>query len=734
MPIASGAATASFAFLVSREVSFVSRASGDNVVIVLVGEGALELRVNAVFQKRVSVLRVHCASASLFDQDGWLIAVPRHLYSRVEQKLRVLADRVGIPIFDIAGNLDSRAPYPLDVVSRDVTSATLDMAGGTGKLRVSWARPSGSLEESTEVWSAHCCLSEASGVFAPQVLSACPRASGRLRAVAKWVAARAHLVFAVVDTTSVEGQVTASEIWPGLSTTSRAAILLVPSVPSAGSHITQGGAAAGYCAALSIHSLSFSYSSSPSPWAVVDVGLWPAAAEALLPMLHDQLPDYQAFSPLHFPAEVLAGATAYFSQVRRAYSEGRPYMHALIGAGALEADIREAIEGVAELLERFDKEQVPLSEALSSLEQALPSLSSPSALAASVSPKTIVPVGRAGQQLARLAAGRLSSTQWRCDSVKGFEMLCLLDLTDAACVTWLQEKARSQAENNMPSIHCVGLLPGLTAHRAAWDAAAAALAELTSSGDGNSVELGLAILAPLADGSAGASDEEDLLALLDALGSSAVRLCDLAFQLRPRPRSGFCVPARGPPCLSSPGGADLRTLTGASLGAGEVLAVYSFWPIVPSDSGVDRGSQGDEKEVSATGLLDPSYLKPGLLPEVARAGRPYKPGTCASAQGAPSWHLLAHEGAEAAMYRRAAGDFEGRSSAAFHWRESASGPRARLWDLAEGLDGVGRQADASASCARDEHGRDGDNSSYSDENYEDDAAASKLSSSDSQAP
>ncbi|CAE8602862.1 unnamed protein product, partial [Polarella glacialis] len=98
----SGPSAASFTRLVSRGASFVSRITKDKVTFT-VTDGVLELNVNGVFSKQVSILRIRSASAEVFDQDGWSAAVPHHQFARLEEKLRGLAYCAAVPFLGILG-------------------------------------------------------------------------------------------------------------------------------------------------------------------------------------------------------------------------------------------------------------------------------------------------------------------------------------------------------------------------------------------------------------------------------------------------------------------------------------------------------------------------------------------------------------------------------------------------------------------------------------------------------
>merc|ERR1712232_512269 len=51
------------------------------------------------------------------------------------------------------------------------------------------------------------------------------------------------------------------------------------------------------------------------------------------------------------------------------------------------------------------------------------------------------------------------------------------------------------------------------------------------------------------------------------------------------------------------------------------------------------------------------------------------------------FHLCICERLEAALYRRSAGDFDGRKVGDFRWQGSVDGPEARRWELAGEIDG-----------------------------------------------
>ncbi|CAE8605829.1 unnamed protein product, partial [Polarella glacialis] len=221
------------------------------------------------------------------------------------------------------------------------------------------------------------------------------------------------------------------------------------------------------------------------------------------------------------------------------------------------------------------------------------------------------------------------------------------------------------------------------------------------------LELGLAVAVPFGGGvDVAGLDVRDALSVLEALATAPLNAA--AFQLRPRPRTPLVLPAME--VLGQPGAPErppVLTANGCPLGHGEVLASYSLW-------------QAEVPE--RTRLLDPKFLQ-SLSPSVGRSGTSFpSPAISTAGKAGVAWHLVVHESAEAALYRRAAGDFGGRASGAFQWRGPSSGAAASLWALSAELGAVG------ATSGEGQAGNDGrgdkkasDAASNASEHYSDDA-------------
>lgn len=658
-------AVAPFTKLVSRGVNLVDRIN-KNAIVYTLAEGGIVLRINKVFVKRVLVLRMHAPNSIILDQDDWPVAVPFHQFARVEERLRSLANNVGVPVFTITHCDMDPASFTHTGVTRDCTTATLEMPAGTGILKISWARASARLTEELIVWSALEAASDNTAVLASCFLRSHPSARKQLRDAATWVMTRASGVFVIVHATSIEGQAIASEAWPELSKTNRAAILLVPSVvvDPISSH---GGAAAGYSTALALHQVFGS--SEDAHVAFVDANVWPNVSELILPVIREHLAPPRPEMVLSFPRDALSNADEFLSKVQSAYCNSRPYVHSFIGAGAAEAEISEAVEGAIDKVSRLQKilgTAVP-PPTFATIEAALPHQAGlrqmPPAQRARKQRRTLLPIGRGAVALADLVEKRLCN-QWRIDcSEWQTDCLAVVDFTDTEVLPWFRRaQARAETDDGPWCVHMLALLPAAKAPHTQWETTAAPLAMAMS---GDVLDLGLAVCASLESGC------KRLLTLLEAI--STVRLHDIAFQLRPRPRAGLAFAANQ--LLEND---ELLTLAGDTLAFGDVLASFSMWPTACL-----------EATVEVAGLLPATYLQPGLPPDVARAGVSYE--SCLIASGAaeqkiPSsygiWHFCTSEETEAALYRRAAGDFEGREAGDFEWQGEEDGPQARLWELA----------------------------------------------------
>lgn len=664
--------------------------------------------MNGAFAKRVKILRIHHATACIFDQDGWKAAVPHHAFARLEEKLRGLAERAAVPVFKVS-RAARGSDRKRDSAACTDTSVTLELPGGTGDLRLLWNGPHGEFEEVVSLWPAvRLAARGATVAVSTQVLSASPSAREVLGAVAAWISAKSAAVVLVVDAATVEGQLLASEVWPQLSGILRAAVVVTPVCPTEGQSLLphHGGAAAGYCLAKALHSILPSNEgadSSDTPcMALVSTAVWSSTAATLLPVLQEQLttgrPQSEGGFLLCLPAGVDSGACRFLEQMRDAYDASRPYVHALIGTGAMEADVQGAFSGAYEAMQRLVQigDSRPSSPALKLLED---SVASPAASRLegrwrtalfTGTQKTLVPVGRAAQLLAELAKECLGEF-WAVGALlpEDAECLVVFDLADAACMTWLAE-AEKDGGGEL-SIHCLALLPDCSAGRLHWDAAAAPLAALAH---GDCVELGLALAAPFGTGTA-----QEIIGLLQAL--ACVNFHTAAFQLRPKPRAGFALPVRWQCCdgKAEPPEGRLETLSGTAAADAGVLASFSLWPTLPA---------ADHRSVAQGFTLSPQLLRPELLPAVACAAAPYEPRAAADDRMITppvTWHLCTHEGLEASLYQRAVGDFAGRADAEFRFHSAGDGPQRRLWELACELLGekMDEASNASASPSGASH-------------------------------
>jgi hypothetical protein len=691
----------SFTKLISRDLHFVDRIN-KNAIVYSLDDTGLVLRVNKVFVKRVLILRIHARTSVVLDQDDWPIAVPSHQFSRIQQRLGALACSAGVPIFTVVHCDVDPAAFTHTAATRDLTSVTLEMLGGTGTLQVSWSRVSTKLVEELTLWPATGVTSDGASILASAFLCShavadlfldqstdqpleLKLAMKQLRDAAVWAASRAADAFLIVDTGSIEGQAIASVVWPQLRECHRAAILLVSPPPMDGTvMVGHGGAAAGYSTAFTLHQILGNESDDVAPVAFVDASVWPVASQMLLPVLREQLAQDQARAGriLSIPQVALSHTHSFLTSIQTAYCSSRPYIHSFSGAGVQEAEISEAIEGATGRVHHLEELIVALPPPahIARIESALPKLKSNAGKPllnqkGQQLRKTLLPIGNAACLLARMVEEHLGSL-W-CVESSGWQQNCLvvMDFTDPKALTWLKaaEKEahrRTQSGEGLWCGHMIALVPACRAPHASWETAAEPLAMVMS---GDVLELGLGIVVSVD------SNQECWLALMEALAS--VRLHDVAFQLRPRPRVSLGFVA-----YHALDDHTLLTLTGDIISSGDVLASFSLWP---------SGRMPDDEANSSrcNGLLLAHFLEPTLPPDIARGGVFYENSLQPVCPGAGGWHLCTCESMEASLYRRAAGDFDGRENGEFKWQGSDDGPQAQLWELA---------AEISRSSARDD--------------------------------
>ena len=326
---------------------------------------------------------------------------------------------------------------------------TLRMPRGSGELRLSWAwagpageadgeaEEEGGLEEVLELWpGARLAAEGASVVLASAALAEGSQARALARAAAAWAATQADVTVAVVDASSVDGQVLATEVWPQLPGAKRVAVLLTPPLSA--------GAAASFSTALALQPVLAGLE--PSHVAVVGERDWARVGKTLAPHLAGALAQRvqaepgSVSSPLEFPAGALADAAALLRHLHEAVEASRPYIHALSGAGALEMDVREALAGAKESLEQLeaattDADSAYLSAYLStylSADAALPTdaphpAEAEAPTAGAHARRRLVPVGRAAAALAQAVAEHLA-TLWHVGDAPDGESLVALDL------------------------------------------------------------------------------------------------------------------------------------------------------------------------------------------------------------------------------------------------------------------------------------------------------------------
>ncbi|CAJ1409330.1 unnamed protein product [Effrenium voratum] len=595
-----------FKKLVARDVSFTSGDSKDQVSFSL-KDGHLELRVNG-FAKAISVLRIQRACAMVLDQDTWATTVPTQLFDQIVEKLRRLASAANVPILDVHGKeLKPRAQ------ASSKATALLQLSP---ELRVSWLE-----SQSCEVCAGF--------------------GAGSLEAVARWVNGQARLVLAVEA--SLESQLLAAQ-------PCAAALLRVP----------HGGAEAFLLAAV--------LAQLQCPVVLVTAEDWAGCDEIARELCH-VLAELEAGEAARCSTQAqriwsTAGAaeraTTLLEDALSAYRASRPYVHGLIGAGILEADVREALEASVDLLQSSEVQSLTVK---------------PRHDGRPPNPRALHCIGRASRALGKLAEDRLGDLWFQPEADPGPDAFCVLDLSDSESLEFLRQRQQQE----VPSIHVLALLPASSMHRAAWDVVAEPLAVLVGAGEELLPDVGLVVAVCLGDP---AGDAGDVLSLLEVLATAP--LAAVAFQLQPRPQSHVMLPAQ------DVGGAYLLP-SGQEVSREEVDAAFSFWP-----------------RCSEPRLLSAEMLRPGLPASLACAGAAYVP----SARTKPRvWHLLLHVHEEAKLFRRAAGDFPGRASAAFRWRGGA-GPKCDLWSLATALEGETSEDRSEQDEQKDDH------AAYSEEEYE----------------
>jgi len=276
---------------------------------------------------------------------------------------------------------------------------------------------------------------------------------------------------------------------------------------------------------------------------------------------------------------------------------------------------------------------------------------------------------------------------------QGDAALLLLDLSDPDALRFLRFAASSSgAVGHAP--HVLALLPGMAAARSAWTSLAEPMAILLGAGE-EQADLGLVIATCLGD--AEGLDVRDAILLLEALATAP--LTEVAFQLQPFPQTHLVL-------ASFQDSSELPCLFGNEVGIGEVTTSFSLWP-----------------KTSAPRLLPAELLKPELPEVVARGGAEYQPSRSSrDSRNSRVWHLLLNEEREAALLKRAAGDFAGRAQGAFHFRQRP-GPSSELWSLATKLlqgEVPGEEPEAAeGSLVQDAQGSDGYSEDYEDEDQAD---------------
>eukprot|EP00439_Symbiodinium_sp_Y106_P068992 s4371_g11.t2 len=648
-----------FKRFVAPQVGFAARCSRDDVFFHL-EDGCLQLCVNRCFAKTVSILRFHQDGAEVLDQDGWAAKVPPALFPSLATKLRRLAAAAQVPVFVLQGA----------AAIKTVPASVLRLPAGSGEFAVGLERCS--------LWP------PGSGLFLGQAFAKfAPEALGLLAAAASWAVGRAAVSVAVLEA-CLEGHALATAL-------PHAAAAPAPA-PAVAVVLPGTGAREGLSLALVLASLLAR--------GFMDVALIQVEGGSIQdPFLQswvDRLPETdqapQGLRVWAFPLDAAGSASACLEEALEAYQRSRPYIHALVGAGVMEADIREALETSVHALE--SAQVLELTDAQGGL------LAEP--LQCSRRTMWLLPIGRRSRAVAALVEARLEDT-WALTSVvreAGHgQTLALLDLADPDSLCFL--KARQK--DPFP-LHVLALLPSLDSTRVAWRPVAEPLALLLGLGEDFLLELGL--VAALGIGDETGLETTDVLSFLEALASADMSA--VAFQLQPRPQTHLALPAFEADSTA------ILCAESAALGEKEVLASFTLWP-----------STGESR------LLAEGVLQDELPASVSRAGMAYRPSAQSTAQPRV-WHLTVHVMAEARLCRRAAGDFGGRASGAFAWRGDP-GSKADLWAHAALLLGEEenpRREEEESSCYSEEYEQE--DGAESEENVSTDsqseAASATLSS------
>jgi len=532
-------------------------------------------------------------------------------------------------------------------IIRSSASVVLQMAASDA-LRVTWSGPFGHIEEQLQVMPPDGHLY----FCAEPCLAAHPEIKRTLVEIAQWLSTSSVEVFLLMEAATLEGQLLAKLVWPELPSESRFAIVALPSLGGV-------GALGGFSIANTVSTILKAKDDVFGLAFVGEDGLMTAQkTNLLLPILLNDLGSRKARCLSH-PEGTGMKLTRFLNELKHICLGSRDYIHHLIGNGALEADVREAVESASEALHHF----LVVEPAGLCVKPCLPSDSE--SLGASrrddLACKELIPVGVAGMQLAELANSFLSH-MWHvptlatdCKRHRG-ERLIIVDASDPSSAI---SGALSSESCNQSTPHFLVLLPRDQDPRTAWYATMNLLAVLSELEDA-----GVILLLSMSS----CTSSSELLSLLEALGSSL--LLHLYFQLLPTPRLGFAVVCRH--SIPEGGCCDdedvVDTTTGQSLKEQTVQASVSLWP-----------------HTDAGGCLLPKrFFSSTSSGTLARRGLGYTLSASLADQRGLRWHVCACAEATAAVCLRAVGDFAYRREGAFEFRTSKA-PCAKVWELAEEL-------------------------------------------------
>ncbi|CAE7285736.1 unnamed protein product [Symbiodinium sp. CCMP2592] len=563
----------------------------------------------------------------------------------------------------VATGFDDTGASSTHLVSGKVPASVLRFPAGSGEFAVGLERcslwpPGASMAENCmSMW-----VQRGHGFNDPLRVLQDPLsfwALGLLAAAASWAVGRAAVSVAVLEG-CLEGHALAAALPPHAANAAASAVSPAVVLPGA------FGAREGLSLALVLASL---LARGCMDVALIQVEEGSSIQDPFLQSWVDRLPETdqapQGLRVWAFPLDAAESAAGCLEEALEAYRRSRPYIHALVGAGVMEADIREALEtsvhalGSAQVLELTDAQGGLLAEPLQRSRRTM----------------WLLPIGRRSRAVAALVEARLEDT-WALTSVVreagDGQTLALLDLADPDSLCFLKARQKEPFP-----LHVLALLPSLDSTRVAWQPVAEPLALLLGLGEDFLLELGL--VAALGIGDETGLETTDVLSFLEALASADMSA--VAFQLQPRPQTHLALPAFE---------ADSTTILcaeSAALGEKEVLASFTLWP-----------STGESR------LLAKGVLQDDLPASVSRAGMAYRPSAKSRAQPRV-WHLTVHVMAEARLCRRAAGDFGGRASGAFAWRGDP-GSKADLWAHAALLLGEEenpRREQEESSCYSEEY-------------------------------